>query len=130
MAPLVAPELARPREGEARAVERAQAVVLLGFRWRLFEGYDWLEQRDDEERAHFYARHRYARHRYVLVIFESGAAEGCRLPRRCEKCAARCDVVRWQCTLRLLHVNVLLQHSSTPLTRGLLVNASVLQAAS
>ena len=42
--------------------------------------------------------------------FLSGAAAGCRLPRRCEKCAARCDVVRWQCTLRLLmHVNVLLQ---------------------
>ena len=68
MAPLVAPELARAREREARPVERAQAVVLLGFGGGLFEGFDWLrEQRDDDEER-VYAQHRYARHRYVLVI--------------------------------------------------------------
>jgi len=48
MAPLVAPELARARERKTRAVERAQAVVLLGFRWRLFERAGGRhEQRDD-----------------------------------------------------------------------------------
>ena len=66
VAPLVAPELARARERKTRAVERSQAVVLLGFRWRLFQGVAWLrEQRDDGEQSH-----RLARHRYVLVIFE------------------------------------------------------------
>jgi len=68
MTPLVAPELARSREGEARPVERSQAVVLLGLGGRLFEGCAWPQQCDDDERPHDYARHRYARHRYVLVI--------------------------------------------------------------
>ena len=132
MAPLVAPELARARERKTRPVERAQAVVLLGLGWRLFEGCGWLKRNDDEERSHDYVRHRYARHRYVLVMLASGAAEGCRLRRRCEKCAARCDVVRWHCSLRLLmRLNVLLQHSSTPLTcLRLAIHASALQAAS
>ena len=70
MAPLVAPELARPRERKTRAVERSQAVVLLGFRGGLFEGVAWLrEQRDDdEERAHRYVRHRYAGVLLVILM--------------------------------------------------------------
>ena len=50
MAPLVAPELARPRERETRAVERSQAIVLLGLGGGLFEGGARLcEQRNDDE---------------------------------------------------------------------------------
>jgi len=68
MTPLVAPELARARERKTGTVERPQAVVLLGLGRRLFEGVDWPQQCDDDERPHFHARHRYGRHRYVLVI--------------------------------------------------------------
>ena len=131
MTPLVAPELARPRERETRPVERAQAVVLLGLGGRLFEGCGWLKRNDDEERPHFHARHRCARHRYVLVIFDSGAAEAVAcggVARFAQRCA-----VRWHCSLRLLmRLNVLLQQLYTAdlLFAGLLVNANALQAAS